>query len=102
MQGSKINFQAVNHQAAHQLPAILHRFLPGGVVRGHEYIVRNPTRADRTPGSFKINLHTGRWSDFATNDSGGDVISLVAYVNRIGQLDAARLVLEAIGGNHAC
>lgn len=102
MQGSRIDFHAVNQQAAHQLPAILHRFLPGGVVRGHEYIVRNPTRADRTPGSFKINLHTGRWSDFATNDSGGDVISLVAYVNRIGQLDAARLVLEAIGGSHAC
>ena len=101
MRANSIDFQEVNQQAARQLSTLLHRFLPGGVVRGHEYIVRNPTRADRTPGSFKINLHTGRWSDFATNDSGGDVISLVAYVNRIGQLDAARLVIEAMGGNHA-
>ncbi len=100
MQANKIDFQALSQQATHQLPAILQRVLPGGVVRGHEYIVRNPTRTDRTPGSFKINLHTGRWSDFATNDSGGDVISLVAYVNRIGQLDAARLVQDMVGGNH--
>lgn len=102
MRANSINFQAVNQQAVQQLPTLLHRVLPGGVVRGHEYIVRNPTRADRTPGSFKINLHTGRWSDFATNDSGGDVISLVAYVNRIGQIDAARLVMEMVGGTHAC
>lgn len=101
MRANSIDFQAVNQQAARQLPMLLHRFLPGGVVRGHEYIVRNPTRTDRTPGSFKINLHTGRWSDFATSDSGGDVISLVAYVNRIGQLDAARLVIEAIRGSYA-
>ena len=47
-------------------------------MEGHEYVARNPTRADRRPGSFKINLRTGRWADFATGDKGGDPVSLAA------------------------
>ena len=101
MKSASIDFAALNQRAVKALPAILSRFLPGGLMRGQEYIARNPTRADRTLGSFKINMQSGRWADFATGDAGGDVISLVAYVNRIGQLDAARLVLEAIGGDYA-
>lgn len=100
MQQNKIDFAALNQRAVHQLPAILQRFIPGGMVRGHEYIARNPTRADRTLGSFKINMHTGRWADFATGDSGGDVISLIAYVQNVSQLDAAKLLQEIIGGDH--
>ena len=100
MPGANLDFQAINRRAAKDMRGILMRFLPGGLVRGQEYVARNPTRADRKLGSFKINLQTGRWSDFATGDSGGDVISLIAYVQRIGQLDAARLVLEATRGDH--
>ena len=100
MPGANMDVQAINRRAAQNMRAILMRLLPGGLVRGQEYVARNPTRADRKLGSFKINLQTGRWSDFATGDSGGDVISLVAYVQRIGQLDAARLVLEATRGDH--
>lgn len=101
MRSASIDFAALNRRAVQQLPAVLMRFLPGGLVRGQEYIARNPTRADRTLGSFKINMHTGRWADFATGDAGGDIVSLIAYVNGIGQLDAAHLVLEAIGGGYA-
>ncbi len=96
---AKLDFQSINRRASDQMRATLSHFLPGGVVRGEEYIVRNPTRADRRPGSFKINMRTGHWADFATGDRGGDVISLVAYINRIGQLDAARLIEEMIGGS---
>jgi len=41
----------------------------------------NPMRADRTPGSFKIDIsgaHKGRWYDFAESQ-GGDLIDLIAY-----------------------
>lgn len=100
MQQSKIDFAELNQRAVRALPAILTRFLPGGLVRGQEYITRNPTRADRRLGSFKVNMHTGRWADFATGDTGGDIISLIAYVQRIGQVDAARLVQEMAGGGH--
>lgn len=69
-------------------------------MRGQEYIARNPTRADRRLGSFKVNIRTGRWYDFATGDAGGDIISLIAYVQRIGQADAARLLQQMAGGGH--
>lgn len=101
MTSASIDFAALNRRAVQQLPAILMRFLPGGLVRGQEYIALNPRRSDRRLGSFKINVRTGRWSDFATGDAGGDVVSLIAYVQNVGQLEAARLVLEAIGGGHA-
>ena len=84
-----IDFATINRAAIAALPAILARLVPGGKVLGHEYVALNPTRADRRPGSFKINLRTGRWADFATGDKGGDPISLFAYVENCSQSDAA-------------
>jgi hypothetical protein len=49
--------------------------------------------------SFRINMRTGRWADFATQDKGGDVISLYAFLNSLRQSDAAyRLHNEVKGG----
>jgi hypothetical protein len=58
---------------------------------------RNPRRADRRPGSFRINLNTGRWADFATGDGGGDVVSLAAYLFSISQAEAARQIAGMLG-----
>ena len=63
-----VDFDRVNRAAIHRLTEILERWLPDGRVEGREYVARNPTRADRRPGSFKVNLDTGRWADFATGD----------------------------------
>lgn len=91
-------FSRVHEQAMPFLPAILHRVLPQGKVDGREYLALNPRRADSALGSFKVNLLTGKWADFAVNASGGDVTSLVAYVLCLSQSDAARAVLRMIGG----
>jgi len=64
---------------------------------GSEWVARNPTRADRHPGSFKVNLRSGRWADFATGDAGGDLISLRAYLDGIRQGEAARRITREIG-----
>ena len=58
---------------------------------------RNPRRADRNPGSFRINTSTGRWADFATDDNGGDVVSLAAYLADIEQAEAARRLADMLG-----
>jgi hypothetical protein len=50
----RIDFEKVNRAALAVLPLLLARWLPGGKVQGREYIVRNPTRDDHAPGSFKI------------------------------------------------
>jgi hypothetical protein len=84
-----IAFETVNRAALAALPAVLARVIPGGKILGHEYVALNPTRNDRRPGSFKINIRTGRWADFATGDKGGDPISLFAYVENCSQSDAA-------------
>src|SRR5262249_30276621 len=53
-----IDFERIKHAALVRLPDLLTRWLPGGRVEGAEYVVRNPKRHDRKPGSFKINLAT--------------------------------------------
>ena len=93
----RIDFAAINRAALARLPDILHRWLPDGRVEGHEYVARNPTRADCRPGSFKINLRTGRWADFATGDKGGDPVSLAAYLADCGQAEAARELARMLG-----
>ncbi len=97
MRRRALDFQEVNRAALASLPAILARWLPHGRTEGAEYVARNPTRADRRPGSFKINLHSGRWADFATGERGGDVVSLGAYLGEIGQYEAARYLARMLG-----
>ena len=92
-----IPFDAINRAALSTLPALLARWLPDGRREGHEWTARNPRRADRKPGSFRINMNTGKWSDFATGDSGGDPVSLAAYLAGIGQADAARKLADMLG-----
>lgn len=64
---------------------ILNYYLPNGKWQGSEYVALNPTRSDHRLGSFSINRNTGEWADFATSDSGGDPISLIAYLKGIRQ-----------------
>jgi hypothetical protein len=92
-----IDFAAVDRAALGRLPEILARWLPGGRIEGREYVVRNPKRRDQRPGSFKVNLDTGRWADFATGDKGGDPISLAAFLAGCSQVDAARRLAAMLG-----
>jgi hypothetical protein len=93
----KIDFEAVNNAARAQLPSILARWLADGKRTGREWVARNPRRFDRDPGSFSVNLTTGRWADFATGDRGGDPVSLGAYLFGLSQPDAARKLATMLG-----
>lgn len=92
-----VDFGQVNRTALARLPDILARWLPGGRIEGLEYTVRNPTRHDRRPGSFRINLDSGRWADFATGEKGGDPVSLAAYLASCSQIEAARRLAAMLG-----
>ena len=76
--------------------------LPGGKIEGHNYVALNPTRADKSLGSFRIDLISGKWIDFATKDKGKDVVSLYAYVKRLSQSEASRFLLQKFGNNFTC
>ena len=90
-----IDFEKINSQACGVLQALCARWLPNGSVRGREYVALNPLRNDNRPGSFRINLTTGRWADFADDRArGGDPISLAAYLFHAGDQKAAALDLK--------
>jgi hypothetical protein len=64
--------------------SLLEEWLPGGHREGHDYVALNPTRSDRTKGSFRIHTQTGAWIDHATGDRGGNIKSLECYLQGYG------------------
>ena len=92
-----IDYAGVNRAALSALPLLLRRWLPGGRREGWEYVALNPLRGDRHLGSFRINLRTGRWADFATGDKGGDPVSLAAYLSRLTPREAAEKLAGMLG-----
>ena len=93
-----MDFEAINAAALPHLLTLCARWLPDGRREGHEWSARNPRRVDRRPGSFKVNLVTGQWADFALSDArGGDPVSLAAYLSGLSQAEAARSLAAMLG-----
>jgi hypothetical protein len=99
-QRAPLDYRRINGAALAVLPVLLRRWLSNGRQQGREWVALNPRRADRRLGSFRINTVTGRWADFATDDRGGDVVSLVAYLCGLSQSQAARQVADMLGIHH--
>lgn len=94
---TSIDFATLKMRCMSCFPSLLATWLPDGREIGGEWVAKNPTRNDRRAGSFKINVKTARWADFATGDSGGDAISLYAYLNGLKQIEAARELRSMLG-----
>lgn len=93
-----IDFDKIKADAASQVLQLAEKLIPGGRVEGHEYIMINPLRQDEQLGSFKINITTGQWGDFAANEKGLDIISFVKYVKQFQNMgQAAEYVAQEIG-----
>src|SRR4051794_9541331 len=67
-----LDFQKIAAAARADALYVCQQLLPGGKRVGNEYVVRNPKRADTKPGSFKVNIRTGCWCDFAIGTGGRD------------------------------
>lgn len=91
-----MDFDHVNTAGLAVALAVVSALLPDGHQAGAEWVAKNPTRPDRKPGSFKVNLTTGKWGDFATGYRGGDLVSLAAYVTRQSQREAAIRLAESL------
>lgn len=90
-----IDFQALASALLDRAEQLLDQWLPGGKRVGPEYEC-----ADLNGGhgsSCKVNVRTGMWSDFATGDKGGDLISLYAAVHGINNGKAARQLMDLLG-----
>jgi hypothetical protein len=103
-----IDFDGIKAAALRNGCSFVQDLIPGGKFRSLEYIVRNPKRDDRHPGSFTINYKTGVWKDFATGDGGSDLISLVVFVQGVAramppvswQIDSVSLFLSRTAPRH--
>jgi hypothetical protein len=96
-QRNPIAYRRIAEVARANADAIVHQWLPNGKRVGREWTALNPQRNDLHMGSFRVNLNSTRWCDFATNDRGGDLISLGAYLFRLSQAQAALQLAHMLG-----
>jgi hypothetical protein len=97
MRRRSIDFGRIAQAAADRSAEILPRWLPDGRREAGEWVAHNPKRADAHRGSFKVNMRTGLWSDFATGDRGRDLVALAAYLFDLKQDEAAKRVADMLG-----
>lgn len=76
-------------------------WLPGGVVRGHEWVCGSLAGGKGT--SCSVNLTTGEWGDFSSDDKGRDLLSLYKAIHGITMAKACvelarKLGLESVAG----
>ena len=69
---------------------ILRELVGQGRIEGSDYVALNPRRNDVKLGSFRVDISTGRFHDFATGDGGGSVIDLAMFVYNCGIVEAAQ------------
>jgi P4 family phage/plasmid primase-like protien len=95
---SEIDFKGLAHALRYRTRELLPEWLPGGKIVGKEY-----TCADIHGGqgsSFKVNIESGIWKDFAADQKGGDLISLYATIKGISQIEAARALQSYVGSSY--
>jgi hypothetical protein len=93
----RIDFDGIKETALACSRSLLPELVPGGRFEHDEYVVLNPSRADKNPGSFKINARNGVWQDFAIGAKGNDIISWYAHSYGLDQSEAARRIAEKLG-----
>jgi len=89
----KVDFAAVARELLARADQVVPRWLPNGRRDGHEWKVGSI--GGEAGKSLSINLHTGRWADFADDSAkGGDLLALYAAIHGMSMLDAARQVSD--------
>lgn len=95
MDSKELDFEGLARVLLQQARLLIPAWLPGGAMRGHEYVCSNLRGGPG--GSFSVNVETGKWADFAdSNLKGGDLISLYAAIEGLGQGDAAKALAEKL------
>lgn len=83
----EIDFDTLSRDLLTDANTLVPNWLPGGKLMGKEW-----TCGDLMGGpgsSCRVNIQTGKWADFATGETGGDLISLFAAIKGVSQKDAA-------------
>lgn len=89
---NRINFEGLGQYLLSNIRTIVPVWLPGGKLNGAEWCCGDLRGSQGQ--SLRVNMSTGKWSDFATGDKGGDLISLYAAINNLSQKEAALKLSE--------
>lgn len=84
-----ISFAGIKQRYSENPLPILRELVGAGEIQGSDYVALNPRRNDKHRGSFRVDIATGRFYDFATGDRGGSVIDLAMFVYNCGIIEAA-------------
>ena len=90
-----IDFAELNAALLARADTLVPLWLPGGAIRGHEYVCAD--LGGGSGGSCSVNLKTGAWGDFSGDDRGGDLVSLYAAIHNLNQGQAARQLMRELG-----
>lgn len=94
MSVKRMDFARISAMALASSRTLLAQWLPNGKWQGREYSVGDLSGSEGD--SLKINADSGLWSDFATGESGSDLISLFAAMNSLSQREAAEELAIAL------
>ena len=92
-----MDFERIREASRMRAATLLQAWLPEGRRESDEWGARNPMRADDAPGSFKINIASGEWANFASGDKGGYLIELRAFLDGSSQVGAALKLAAELG-----
>lgn len=87
-----LDIARVAQAALSRSESLLPEWLPGGHWEGAEW--RCGDLGGGAGKSFAANRNTGKWSDFASGESGGDLVSLYAAINGVKNGVAARTLAK--------
>lgn len=92
-----MNFTSVASRLLANAQSLLSEWFPEGTLSGHEFRVGDLQGS--LGKSLSVNIMTGAWSDFATGQAGGDLISLYAAIYSIKQSEAVKRLTNGGSGD---
>lgn len=90
-----IDFVGLARALLDRADTLVPQWLREGVRRGHEWVCGDLSGAKGE--SCSVNLNTGAWGDFASGETGGDLISLYAAIHGLNNGQAARQLMRELG-----
>lgn len=92
---SNVDFSLIARQALSRARDLLPRIFPNGKFQGKEFVLGS--LQGEKGRALSINVETGKWSEFSSGRSGGDLISLLAARDNMKQGEAAEELASIMG-----
>ncbi|WP_374491615.1 VapE domain-containing protein [Brachymonas sp.] len=90
-----INFKALADALLASADTLVPAWLSGGRRQGHEWVCGS--LAGEAGSSCSVNLHTGKWADFSSDEKGADLLSLYAAIQGLSMTRAAVQIARELG-----